>query len=84
MDNQVTTAIVVRIFYTPWSLQYICVLALYDCICQIYSGLSWRIRQRVNIVLRRFLHNPGNIATEESPKPGQCPILISNDFKGSL
>ena len=26
----------------------------------------------------------GNIATEGSPKPGLCPTLISNDFKGSL
>ena len=38
----------------------------------------------MNIVLRRFLHNPGNIATEGSPNPGLCPTLISNDFKGSL
>ena len=38
----------------------------------------------MNIVLRRFLHNHGNIATEGSPKPGLCPTLISNDFKGSL
>ena len=29
--------------------------------------------------LRRF---HGNIATEKSPKPGLCPTLISNDFKG--
>ena len=38
----------------------------------------------VNIALRRFLHYHGNIATEGSPKPGLCPTLISNDFKGSL
>ena len=38
----------------------------------------------VNIALRRFLNNHGNIATEESPKPGLCPNLILNDFKGSL
>ena len=38
----------------------------------------------VNIALRRFLHNHGNIATEVSPKPGLCPIIIYNDFKGSL
>ena len=37
----------------------------------------------MNIALRRFLHNHGNIATEGSPKPGLCPTLISNDFKGS-
>ena len=37
-----------------------------------------------NIALRRFLHNHGNIATVENPKPGLCPTLISNDFKGSL
>ena len=36
----------------------------------------------MNIVLRRFLHNHGNIATEGSPKPGLRPTLISNDFKG--
>ena len=30
----------------------------------------------VNIVLRRFLHNHDNIATEESPNPGLCPTLI--------
>ena len=38
----------------------------------------------MNITLRRFLHNYGNIATEKSPKPGLCPTLISNDFKGYL
>ena len=38
----------------------------------------------MNSALRRFLHNPGNIATEGSPKPGLCPALISNDFKGAL
>ena len=38
----------------------------------------------MNNASRRFLHNHGNIATEESPKPGLCPTLISNDFKGSL
>ena len=38
----------------------------------------------MNIALRRFLHNHGNIATKISPKPGLCPTLISNDFKGSL
>ena len=31
----------------------------------------------VDIALRRFLHNHGNIATEGSPKPGLCPTLIS-------
>ena len=36
----------------------------------------------MNIALRRFLHNHGNIATEGSTKPGLCPTLISNDFKG--
>ena len=34
----------------------------------------------MNIALRRFLHNHGNIATEGSPKPELCPTLISNDF----
>ena len=40
----------------------------------------------MNIALRRFLHNHGNIATEGSSKPGLhvYPTLISNDFKGSL
>ena len=38
----------------------------------------------MNIALRRFLHNHGNIATEGSPKPGLCPTLISNDFNSSL
>ena len=38
----------------------------------------------MNIALRRFLHNHGNIATEGSPKPGLYPTLFSNDFKGSL
>ena len=34
----------------------------------------------MNIALRRFLHNHGDIATEVSPKPRLCPTLISNDF----
>ena len=38
----------------------------------------------MNIALRRFLHNHGNIATEGSPSPGLYPTLISNGFKGSL
>ena len=29
----------------------------------------------MNIALRRFLHNHGNIATEVSPKPGLYPTL---------
>ena len=37
----------------------------------------------MNIALRRFVHNHGNIAGEGSPKPGLCPTLISNDFKDS-
>ena len=41
------------------------------------------ISHGVNIALRRFLHNYGNIATEGSPKPGLCPTFVSND-KGSL
>ena len=32
---------------------------------------------RVNIALRRFLHNHGNIATERSPKSGPCPTVIA-------
>ena len=32
----------------------------------------------MNIALRRFLHNHGNIATERSMKPGLCPTLISS------
>ena len=31
----------------------------------------------MNIALRRFLHNNGNIATEKSPKSGQCSTLIA-------
>ena len=31
----------------------------------------------MNIALRRFPHNHGIIATEENPKPGLCPTLIS-------
>ena len=42
------------------------------------------ILRYINIVLRRFLHNHGNIGTEGSPKLGLCPTLISKDFKGSL
>ena len=42
------------------------------------------IYEYMNIALRRFLHNHGNIATEGSPKPGLRPTLISNDFKGSF
>ena len=38
----------------------------------------------VNIALRRFLHNHGNVATEGSPKPGLCPTLISNYYNSSL
>ena len=30
----------------------------------------------VNIALRRFLHNHGNIATGENPKSELCPTLI--------
>ena len=39
----------------------------------------------MNIAFRRFLHDHGNIATEESLKPGLCPTPnISDDPKGSL
>ena len=38
--------------------------------------------ERVNIALRRFLHNHGNIATEGGSKSGLCPTLIIID-KGS-
>ena len=30
----------------------------------------------MNIALRRFLHNHGNIATEGSPKPGLYALLL--------
>ena len=30
----------------------------------------------MNIALRRFLHNHGNIVAARSPKPGLCPTLI--------
>ena len=36
----------------------------------------------MNAALRRFLHNRDNIVTEGSPRPGICPTLTSNDFKG--
>ena len=38
----------------------------------------------MNIALRRLLHNHGKLATDGSPKPGLCPTLILNEFKGSL
>ena len=34
----------------------------------------------MNIALRRFLHNYGNIATEGSPKPGLYPTLNSSEW----
>ena len=46
--------------------------------------LKLTVLEDMNIALRRFLHNHGNIATERSMKPGLCPTIISNDFKGSL
>ena len=46
-------------------------------LCDISRFSEW-----VNIALRHFLHNQGNIATEWSPKPKLCPTLISNDFNG--
>ena len=49
-----------------------------------YHSIILTIHVNMNNALRRFLHNHGNIATEGSPKPGLCPTLISNDFKGSL
>ena len=36
----------------------------------------------MNIALRLFLHNHGNIATQESLKLRLCPTLISNDLEG--
>ena len=48
------------------------------------NSITHQMNEWMNIALRRFLHNHGNIATEGSPKPGLCPTLISNDFKGSL
>ena len=49
---------------------------------KVFHGLYTSTNQRVcvNIALRRFLQ----ITTEGSPKPGLCPTLISNDFKGAL
>ena len=46
----------------------------------LYRGST--VYNYINIALRRFLHNHGNIATEGSPRPGLCPTLISNDFQG--
>ena len=37
----------------------------------------------VNIVLCRFVHNNGNIATEKTHKIDYT-LLLLNDFKGSL
>ena len=45
-----------------------------------FNRLKTRPTIYMNIALRRFLHNHGNIATEGSPKPGLYPTLISNDF----
>ena len=42
------------------------------------SGDYDKLYMNMNIVLPRFLHNHGNIATERSPKPGLCPTLILN------
>ena len=42
----------------------------------IYSG-SLGFTERVNIVLRRFLHNHDNSATEGSPKLKICPSMTS-------
>ena len=36
----------------------------------------------MNMVLRPFLQNHDNIATEGCPKPGLRCTLFSNDFKG--
>ena len=38
----------------------------------------------VNIALRRFLHNHGNITTEGSPKPGLCPINSEYQLKRDI
>ena len=51
--------------------------------CDRYLMNRW-LDMNMNIALRRFLHNHGNIATEGRPKLGLCPTLISNDFKGFL
>ena len=40
------------------------------------SIATWLGPERVNIALYRPLHNHGNMATEGSPKSGQCPTLI--------
>ena len=51
---------------------------------QFHCNTTKVMNMNINIALRRFLHNHGNIATEGSPKPGLCPTLISNDFEGSF
>ena len=38
--------------------------------------LDSNIYKYMNIALRRFLYNHGNIATKGSPEPGLCPTLI--------
>ena len=42
-----------------------------------YRSVIFDIYMYMNIALRRFLHNHGNITTEESPRPRLCPTLIS-------
>ena len=47
------------------------------------QALIWRrqkivwLNEYMNIALRHFLHNHGNIGTEGSTNPGLCPTLIS-------
>ena len=44
------------------------------------QGLYDRMENEwVDIALRYFLRNHGNIETERSPKPGLCPTLIWKD-----
>ena len=48
------------------------------CVCFIHTPLHYpsTCSEWVNIGLRRFLHNHGNIATEGSPRSWLCPTLI--------
>ena len=47
-----------------------------------HSITALKMHCELLISLRRFLHNHDNIVTERNLKPGLCPTLILNDFKG--
>ena len=49
----------------------------------LYDVGIWVAIYRVNIALRRFLHNHGNNGQKEA-QSRDCALLLSNDFKDSL